>query len=75
MSGEHRGTCQYGTKVRQRPRYCVQRGGRLRAEKGRLVLVAVLCLVLGPRRAEGQEPVKMTCYEGESYSRYGPSCR
>jgi len=33
-------------------------------------VVAVLGFVLAPRRAEGLEPVKMTCYEGESYSRY-----
>jgi hypothetical protein len=37
--------------------------------------VVVLGFVLAPRRAEGLEPAKMTCYEGESYSRYLSYCR
>jgi hypothetical protein len=72
--GEHRRRGGDATEARQRPLCCVQRGVRVWRENGSLVLVAVVSFMLALQRAEGQDEVKMKCYEGVSYSRCCASC-
>ena len=72
--GEHRRRGDDVTEARQRPLCCVQRGVRVWRENGSLALVAAVSFMLALQRAEGQDAVKMKCYEGVSYNRCCSSC-